>query len=215
MRPGKCKPGDDVDVGIYLQALALLRDRRGVALDGGANRGSWTRRMVRDFDAVYAFEPQLDVWRDLICSTSYWDGRRDQSLTIRNAALGMRSGTCAVAFDPKRSTSTAAFVLYRDHGPAGAGDAAVVEVVAIDELKLQKLDLLKLDLEGAEYFALAGGLETIRNFRPIIVFEESQLSEKHYGVGRYSARELLLATGYAVVAVEGVNVLAAPIEGAP
>ena len=46
-----------------------------------------------------------------------------------------------------------------------------VETRTIDDLRLSKLDLVKIDIEGAELDALRGGTETIRRFRPSIIFE--------------------------------------------
>ena len=44
-------------------------------------------------------------------------------------------------------------------------------IKTIDDLKLEKLDFIKLDIEGYEQFAILGGLESIKKFKPVITLE--------------------------------------------
>ncbi|MDA7669971.1 FkbM family methyltransferase [Akkermansiaceae bacterium] len=46
-----------------------------------------------------------------------------------------------------------------------------VELVTLDSLNLDRLDYLKIDVEGYEENVIKGGLNTINNFKPIIVIE--------------------------------------------
>jgi FkbM family methyltransferase len=59
-----------------------------------------------------------------------------------------------------------------------------VERVRLDDVIRQDLEvaLIKLDIEGGEYDALKGGVDTIRRCRPILVFEASIGSTGAYGV---------------------------------
>jgi hypothetical protein len=55
-----------------------------------------------------------------------------------------------------------------------------VQVTTLDSYcerhKLKKLNFLKIDIEGAEYFAINGGINTITKFKPILHMEvNSQL----------------------------------------
>jgi FkbM family methyltransferase len=43
--------------------------------------------------------------------------------------------------------------------------------------------LLKVDIEGAEHLALRGALRTLREHRPIVLFEHQRSTASHYGTG--------------------------------
>jgi hypothetical protein len=83
-----------------------------------------------------------------------------------------------------------------EHPPTGSNneiddDMLVVEsrpnipILKIDDIKFTELDLIHLDIEGYEFYALKGGIETIKKFKPVIVLEvcEDGHSEK-YGYTR-------------------------------
>lgn len=54
-----------------------------------------------------------------------------------------------------------------------------IQALTIDSLNLDTLDFIMLDVEGAEFRALKGGLETIQRCRPII-----QIEDKGHGTGK-------------------------------
>ena len=47
-----------------------------------------------------------------------------------------------------------------------------VECITIDSLNLDKIDFIKLDVEGYEKDVLLGGINTIKKFKPLIIFED-------------------------------------------
>ena len=59
-----------------------------------------------------------------------------------------------------------------------------VQEVTLDEtIPLnEKIDFMKIDIEGAEFHAVKGGIETIRRGKPVIVFEAGIQSTGEYGV---------------------------------
>ena len=70
--------------------------------------------------------------------------------------------------------------------PAGAerhhvaGDGPI-PVMRIDDLGLTACDLICLDVEGYELMALAGAIDTIRRYRPVVMVEDKGCSRR-YGV---------------------------------
>ena len=49
----------------------------------------------------------------------------------------------------------------------------VIETTTIDNMNLDKCDLIKIDTEGAEPLVLMGAQETIKKFKPVIIFENN------------------------------------------
>jgi FkbM family methyltransferase len=59
-----------------------------------------------------------------------------------------------------------------------------VRVVTLDEVipSNEKIAFIKIDIEGGEFHAIKGGIETIRRGKPVIVFEGGSHSIGQYGV---------------------------------
>jgi hypothetical protein len=73
----------------------------------------------------------------------------------------------------------------------GETDLPCIEVqrMSIDDMHLDHVDLIKLDVEGHEYIALMGALNTIKLCRPVIVIEEDQ-QKYNAGAARYLLENL-------------------------
>lgn len=71
-----------------------------------------------------------------------------------------------------------------------------VKVVRLDDyikkLEIAKVDLIKIDVEGAEYMALAGGIELLKRDKPTL------LIEVHSIIAMMKTCELLLPLGYKI-----------------
>jgi FkbM family methyltransferase len=59
-----------------------------------------------------------------------------------------------------------------------------VRVVTLDEIipPDEKITFIKIDIEGGEFHAIKGGIQTIRRCRPVVVFEAGRKSTGQYGV---------------------------------
>jgi FkbM family methyltransferase len=142
--------------------------RGGVALDVGANIGSYTRLLARLADEVIAMEPVPETFGHLRFNL--------RSLGLRNVRL-----LDAAASDRDRQVMMEV-PRYR-RGPEAMTDARVVEqptktsrhftvtAMRIDSLNLNRLDFIKMDVEGHELQAVRGALETIKRFRPAMIIE--------------------------------------------
>ena len=142
-----------------------------VILDVGASVGAWTVPLARRLGGagrVYAFEPvppnrerlkraiESNALRNVTVSPlALGDDTRQVEMWLRSSTTGSDSGTAAVV-------------------PTGTGHLTVSMRTLDDwaaEVGLQRLDLIKLDVEGAEFFVLAGAERILRRFRPIILAE--------------------------------------------
>ena len=52
-----------------------------------------------------------------------------------------------------------------------------VPIVRIDDLRLDDCHFLKIDVEGMEKTVLAGAVDTIRRFRPILYVEDDRFEK--------------------------------------
>lgn len=161
-------------------ALAHI-PRGGLAIDGGANVGVYSRIMAGHFDRVIAYEPAPDTFACLARNLGDWGlaGRveaRAQALSDRTESVAMKGRR------GHRSLSRQV---------RGAGD---IPAVPIDDLGLSELAFLKLDLEGYEARALRGAVETLARCRPFVLFEDKPgKAERNGQVGE--AHGILLSLG--------------------
>jgi hypothetical protein len=93
----------------------------------------------------------------------------------------------------------------------------LVEVRRLDEIlnenPLARLDIMKIDVEGAELRLLRGAVETLRKYRPVLLFEVSEGSLKHQGGSREELLALLHSENYLIHTFDRVTGL--PVPAAP
>jgi FkbM family methyltransferase len=110
-----------------------------------------------------------------------------ENVTLYTEALSNKVGTSFLNIFPEhRGLNT-----IGDNPTRFAKDQSIqykVEVNTIDNLFLEtKIDLIKIDTEGSEYDILQGGIETIRKYRPKILFE---FNEENLGQCNHTIWEL-------------------------
>lgn len=149
------RTGDKFEIDHLEKAMTYVTDFS-VAIDGGAQYGSWTRYLAQWFDLVYAVEPVEATYECLVENVQHLENVR-----IVPAALGERIGFVNVG-EGKMFTHPGMETII------GEGD---IPRLAIDDMDLPSLGLLKLDIEGYELFALKGAEKTLRKFHPIVIFE--------------------------------------------
>lgn len=133
-----------------------------MAIDVGAHRGIWTKRMLDFFNKVVAIEP-TDLHEKI---------QKDDKLQIINAACGARRGRCSIASG------------LRNSGQSHVVEGDTVNMITLDSLNLSP-DFIKIDVEGMEFDVIKGARETIIRSKPLIMIEENILSEKY---GNYIGR---------------------------
>ena len=152
-----------------LRVLGRLLQPDAVCLDIGANIGVISVFMARHCidGVVHAFEPGQETAGYL--STNV-EANGLGNVRVHRVGLYDRDGTLVLN--------------YNEHHPGGAfisdteasdGAPESIQVQTLDtwaaHVGLERLDVIKMDVEGAELRVLAGGRETLRRFRPVIVLE--------------------------------------------
>lgn len=165
---------DTHDIRHLQGALGFVRRFR-TAVDAGAHRGIWTRRLCAAFEQVFAFEP-TDRAR-LIAAPA----------VVHRVALGAGPARAALADGPHNTGQTHLV----------PGDA--VEVRALDSFALADVDFLKVDVEGYELRVLEGAARILAVDRPVVLIEENGLCAR-YGIEPGAAGAYLVGRGYRLAA---------------
>ena len=174
---------EGTEIALLLELLNLRRRHFGdgvVAIDGGANIGTqtveWARHM-HGWGRVISFEAQEMVYYALAGNIVL-----NNCLNARavHGALGERMGQLHVPKPDYHSNASFGSIeigVKRTTEEVGQDvsyapqDMAVVPMVNIDTLKLDRLDLIKLDVEGMEEEVLRGSEKKISAHKPIMYIE--------------------------------------------
>ena len=163
-------------------AAGLVKDYS-LAVDGGANVGDWTEKLLEQFDIVHAFEPSVECIAHL---QERFYGAAD--LAIWQLALLDRQCDVNVISTNKKPFSQKRYV-----EPASSGE---VHALPLDAMNFPSCGLIKLDLEGAEGLALLGARETIAKFRPVLIVEFFRDYSRRYGHSEEDVLNIVKGFGY-------------------
>jgi len=170
-----------------------------VFLDGGANEGVYTvfaAARVGPTGRVIAVEPSLRERQRLKANIEI---NRAANVVVVDAALAERctSVRLTLAEAEHSGQNTLGGFIYEG---VDAIDVRCVRAVTIDDLaqthRLSRLDIVKLDLEGAEFRALIGARNTLRDMRPLLLVEVSDAALARQAGSCAALCDLLKRAGY-------------------
>lgn len=207
LRTGKTHIEDELQNILFL--ISRLPDNA-IIVDGGANMGFFTipvAQAVKDKGSkIISFEPQKQIYYALCGSCAL---NELENVFVHNLGLGDKA--------TKAQLSEVDYSNKIDFGMVTISEKVekkehpylnynTVNVITIDSMKLPRLDFLKLDVEGYECQALAGGIKTIENYRPIIWIEYNMAGEDNIKAALQSMQN------YKYVIVDWQNMLIIPDE---
>lgn len=161
--------------------------RRSVVQAGG-HVGIFPAKLAETFKRVYTFEPEYENFECLVRNAG---GR---NIFPMRALVGDVRVPRALRIN---RTSTGG------HSVGAAGD---IPMLRIDDLGLQDCDAIMLDLEGYEFFALIGAMETIGRCRPLLIVEQNKKARSQ-GFEPGAIQALLRAQNYRHTATAGENLV--------
>ena len=170
----------EYQVAVRRRSIELCQ-RRGLALDIGANVGLWSRDLAHNFQRVLAFEP-VAVFRECLARNV-----PDANLEISELALGDTDTQATMIITEGNSGHSHLDPVTMGQGP--------VKVVRLDSLALTGVDYIKVDCEGFEYRVLQGAEQTIRTCKPIVVIEQKPHQAYSEQYGQFAAVEMLQSWG--------------------
>jgi FkbM family methyltransferase len=157
-------------------ALHLCKSFR-TAVDVGGHVGLWSYNLARRFGVVHAFEP-ISAHRE--CFARNVDM---PNVHLHPIALGEKFGTVGMYSAPTSSG---------DSYVKGEGS---IEMRRLDDFNLQDVDFIKLDCEGYELYALRGGEETLKRWKPVVCVEQKPGKAQQFGLKEIGAVNYLQDLG--------------------
>lgn len=161
-----CKSDSSDYVLSYLEKSEII-------LDIGANIGQTAFNMLQTQlkkglnPVVYAFEPYPKTFHKLESNI-----RMNKGVKIKAFNLGLSNEKGILHMTQHSPSNSGGFRMTAD-----SQNGISVPVISLDEFvsehKLSGIDFIKIDVEGFELTVLAGARQTIRQFKPILVFEYS------------------------------------------
>lgn len=145
-------------------ALAFLPSQGAVVLDIGANKGLWSRAMLREagdrLARLIAFEPSHHNWAEL-------EAISDPRFSLICKGVADHDGTAELHMDAPGSGLASLSKRNLDHVGLEMREHETVELTTLDafaaEHGLERIDFMKLDIEGHELSALHGASELLRS----------------------------------------------------
>lgn len=162
---------------------------RRFAIDAGAHAGTWSLEMAKHFKTVLAFEPANDVFDCLVKNTLDVD-----NIHPVNSGVYWKNTIAPLCEDTKYEGNTGGRYVPVEGEQVESNRHC--DLVTIDSLDLEHLDFLKLDIEGAEYFALKGALQTIKKHHPVIMLEVKDRLLKRHGLDTSKIERFFKKVGY-------------------
>jgi FkbM family methyltransferase len=139
--------------------------------DIGANFGFFTAiaaRLVGPSGRVYAFEPEWHNTRRIRVNLEL---NHLSNVSVLEKAVSCKSGTGKLLLTHYPGGHTLSTVM----APPDVTATMAIETIAIDDaienLEIDPPTLVKIDVEGAELDVLYGMADTLKIFRPIVIYE--------------------------------------------
>lgn len=157
-------------------------NNRRVVLQAGGNCGIFAREYAKLFENVYTFEPDPVLFHCLSRNIS------SRNVIKIQAALGNTREMVSTTND-----------ISVNVGGTHISRGGNIPTLLIDDLNLPILDLLHLDIEGYEYNALRGGVNTIMRCKPVICLENGEGHASRYGNTLSDISMFLTSLGYSKI----------------
>lgn len=166
-------------------------------IDGGAYIGDTAKLIHKYYQpaSILAIEPEEKTYTRMCEAVESW-GLREQITPLRNL-LSDEHGT-EILWGEGVGASVIPKLRVKNEVKAAITKTTIDRIVK--ERNLTNVSLIKLDVEGSEYAAIVGALETIRTHRPILIvsiyhtardfFEIKPLLEARIEGYRYMVRKL-------------------------
>jgi len=171
--------------------IPAMSSMRTVIQAGGAV-GAWPITYAKHFDEVYTFEPNPALIECFERNLVEYPENKDKIVLNTH---GLWNEECFGEMVEHQANNMGAWYFK----PEEDGSIAVH---TIDSYALDNVDLIQLDIEGGEYEALLGAVETIKKWKPMLCIE-LKMTQAFYGRTVEDVYCLLHKLGYETHSVFG------------
>ena len=160
--------------------IFLLRRLNGsLAIDVGANVGTYSQELARLFKTVLAFEPLPQMYEHLVETLP-------ENVVLRRSALGSFPHDATISIPVENGRSLFGQSTLRSDPSWEGTETSRVHVEKLDDVfagepfASSSLSFVKIDVEGYEYDALLGMAATLRRLRPVVLVEIEARHDAEY-----------------------------------
>ncbi len=166
-----------------------------VALDIGANIGYYTVFLEKKINCarVHAFEPSPREYQLLKENV---EKNNCKNIITHNIALGDQESTIKLYTSSENIGKNS--INYFDSSDQSVTVYMKVLNEFISQLGITQIDFIKIDVEGAEPMVLKGAAETLKKFKPVILYESWALTQAPYGSFECETTRILENYGYRI-----------------
>ena len=138
--------------------------------DIGANIGWYSNHLSKMFpnSTIYSFEPIPETFNQISANTEL---NGATNIRLNNLALSSKKEKLVFFYSPTVTGASSSQNITENHNMT----KLEIEADTLDNFmitnSITKLDFIKCDVEGAEYFVFQGGLETFKQYKPIVFTE--------------------------------------------
>jgi FkbM family methyltransferase len=162
--------------------IASECEHKRVIVEAGGNAGFYVKAYAALFDTVYTFEPDN---LNFFCLSQ---NVREKNVIKMQACIGHSRKQVSMI------TSRGNIGMYHvDRQVTG-----IIPIIQVDDLNLEICDCIHFDIEGFEFEALKGSIETIKRCKPVIALEWMDHSKK-FDAGNDVIESWLTDLGYRAV----------------
>lgn len=175
----------------FREIIKLINDED-VVIDGGANLGYNSVLMAKKCSRgkVFSFEPQRIIFQQL-----------NTNIMLNNI---YNANTYNLAIAEISGKNLQMMPINYELDDINIGGYSIgyggeeVKTIKIDDLNLSRLDFIKLDVQGYEIFAIEGGIETIKKYKPYIFVEIENDQLIKFGKSPDDLVSLIKSLGYQI-----------------
>lgn len=164
------------------EMYSLLNNRKiKCVIDAGAYNGDTAKEAISYFKnvkKVYAIEPDKRNYKKL----NKFSEETEVEINTVNAAVWDKCEKGMFIGSGNRNSSLSSTASYQHN-------ESDIELISIDSLNISNADYIKYDVEGAEYEALVGSLETIKSSHPNLLISLYHRSRDVFYIPEYVAEK--------------------------